>query len=423
MRAIEFLIEYNRPQTIQQSGEKLLTSLSNDKGFMDTNLKSAAGSIKKGEVDTKLVNQVIDALEKADPTKNKEYTRWLVKIYAQGGIKLEDIQSKVADWLGVYDTLKRKKKLTPETADIMRLSVQDLSSIANNPELQKALGEVKPKVNRGEYQEIFHNGLVRIIVPLDQTAACYYGNGTKWCTAATNNNQFSNYSSYGKLYILIPKKPEYDGEKYQLHFDSASFMNEEDEPVEDLLEFLHNRFGDLIPFFMEQEPSIENMLRLADDDLIKQGIEKIKQVTLEHYVDEKLVEMESSDLADYYGEYLEGKGYMNEDGEIDWEEVEKNGDTWLDLNDDVRRWHDDIMDDLSPVPKQIKEQARIAESSIQELWKITDMEMAFAEYIENEGSADNKDDVVDFIKKLQISFNDEGNLTVTYNNGKNKYTY
>lgn len=432
MRAREFLVEYNRPQTISQSGEKLLIALSNDKGNLEGNLQAKRELWKNDKtgdapappnLQNNLINELIDSIEGGDPTQNKEYTRWLVKVYALGGIKLEDIRSKVADWLGVYDQLKRKKKLSPESADIMRLSVQDLASIATNPENIKLLGEVKPKVNRGEYHEIFHNGQVRIIVPLDQTAACYYGNGTKWCTAGNSNNQFSNYSRSGKLYIFIPKNPEYDGEKYQFHFESASFMDEEDQPVEDWVEFLHTRFGDLMPFFMEQEPSIKKMLRLADDEVIKQGIEKIKQITMDYYINDKLSEWETEDFDNYYGEYLESEGYVNEDGEVDWEAVEKNHDTWLDFNDDARRWYDNIQDDLTPVPEQIREEAIHSEQYNEEIWDITDLEMAVAAYIENEGSADNRDDIVDFVKRLRVHIGDDGSLTVTYDNGKTKIKY
>ena len=66
-------------------------------------------------------------------------------------------------------------------------------------------------------------------------AACYYGQGTRWCTAATRGkNYFSEYHNESPLLIILPKEPQYPGEKYQLHFivtlgDHMTIRNNRDE--------------------------------------------------------------------------------------------------------------------------------------------------------------------------------------------------
>lgn len=82
--------------------------------------------------------------------------------------------------------------------------------------------EIKPKkalTDRGQSVTIDDNAQYRAVMPLDQRAACYYGQGTRWCTAATESeNFFARYANQSSLLILLPKEPQYQREKYQLHF-------------------------------------------------------------------------------------------------------------------------------------------------------------------------------------------------------------
>jgi hypothetical protein len=115
--------------------------------------------------------------------------------------------------------------------------------------------ELEKVVDKGHATEIFKNNDVRIIVPQDVTAACYYGRGTRWCTASKNNNMFQSYKDSGDLFILIPTKPEYNGEKYQIHFGDIQFMNEQDRDV-DPLYLITERFGNLLPIFIKIHPEL-----------------------------------------------------------------------------------------------------------------------------------------------------------------------
>ena len=82
---------------------------------------------------------------------------------------------------------------------------------------------------KGNADEFYNDEDVRIIIPKDKTSACYYGQGTQWCTASTKStNYFNRYNKQGKLYIILPKEPEHEGEKYQLHFGTDFYANEND---------------------------------------------------------------------------------------------------------------------------------------------------------------------------------------------------
>lgn len=81
----------------------------------------------------------------------------------------------------------------------------------------------------------------KVIELHSKEAAKFYGRGTKWCTAAEENNMFSFYYSghdeddielhddeadVGPLYIII-----LDGAKYQFHPASLQVMDAQDQPV------------------------------------------------------------------------------------------------------------------------------------------------------------------------------------------------
>jgi hypothetical protein len=66
--------------------------------------------------------------------------------------------------------------------------------------------------SRKDAQKVFENDQFVIMVPETKEASCYYGAGTKWCTAASDNNShFNTYKKSGELYYIIDKtKPTSD---------------------------------------------------------------------------------------------------------------------------------------------------------------------------------------------------------------------
>jgi hypothetical protein len=125
------------------------------------------------------------------------------------------------------------------------------------------------------------------------------------------------------MYILLPKKPDYEGEKYQLHFPSGQFMDEGDNSVDSIVDLLTVRFGNLVPFFQEEMPEgyLNDWIVFASDEVLKPLIEKIKTAVNDH-VSEIVNDWEVGD--DYWWDYLREKGYVypeghEEEGEIDFD--------------------------------------------------------------------------------------------------------
>jgi hypothetical protein len=241
MRATEFLIEYSRDITKQRLGAQVL----------DTFRKEGSSRIRRvlgrdlgpQDSDADTIEALIRMLEQADPTANKQYMPWLARTYVKGETFFEDVLSQVREYLSKFHILNQRRKIPAGRNDILRYSnFGDFMSVVDeypDPEAP----ELKDK---GEAEEIYQDQQVRVIMPYDQAAACYYGQGARWCTAATKGrNYFNDYAENTPLLIVIPQQPQHPGEKYQLWFDYSIG----DLPVyndDDYLEAYHDRGEDYI---------------------------------------------------------------------------------------------------------------------------------------------------------------------------------
>lgn len=342
MRARQFILEYNQAATAQRFGDKLLYNAARDGSPEISTLFKRLNSGRELDPNTKTnaLITIMQALEAADPTKNKEYVVFLAKMYAGGGwgSKIEDLESKIKPALQKFHLLKLKRKIPAPRNDIMRYA--DLADFVEVVD-EYPDPEGKKQADKGTSKTVFENDQVRIVVPEDQTAACYYGQGTRWCTAAqTSNNYFSHYNKDGPLYILLPKQPRHDGEKYQLHFESEQFMDENDYNVENIVNLLENRFGNLVPWFQEHAPAIREWVMFAHDEDLKEPLMQIGEIVMEH-VWEIINDWETSD--DYWYEHLRKEGYTypeghEEEGKIDWDRAAENDVDYLNWNYDANDW-------------------------------------------------------------------------------------
>lgn len=312
MRAHEFIVEYSREKTAANIGNKIIDVFINtpsryyptlDMENIGTifdmaknpdnyyNNKTVVMSINGKNYNVskenapelaqqmmpEVLNMVFAFIENKDPTRNKQYTQWLARMYANGDVKLEDLNR--GNLIGLYDLGKKRKIVKSEDADINRFKTykkfEDM--FIGNYDIDAIENQTK-NIERGDYEEIYKDANVRVFVPHDEQAACFLGQGTRWCTAATRgDNMFYHYAKSGTLYILIPTKAEYAGEKYQLHFENEQFMDEKDESVV-IGDILTERFPNLDEFFKTRVPSIKDWLVFEDDDLIEQIISEIVEL-------------------------------------------------------------------------------------------------------------------------------------------------
>jgi hypothetical protein len=256
MRAREFLLEYNRQKTAQNFGDKIIMIARRDR-TLNPQLLSLQNF--------GLLDAVLSMIEQSDPTKNKEYSQALAKLYGNGGIRFEDLGSTISDYLTKFHKLKQKKQIPSPRNDFMRYqNIGDFMSVVDeypDPDSDKQ------EANRGSAVEYYNDDEIRVIVPKDETAACYYGQGTRWCTAAKNHNMFNHYASNGTLYIIIPKHTDRPGEKYQIHFEENQCMDPSDTPVS--ISSLVERFPSMRKAFAKQGKKFGILALMSDEEQAK----------------------------------------------------------------------------------------------------------------------------------------------------------
>ncbi len=267
------LLEYKRDITTTNLGEQLVQAITRaTQGAFSNSTKTKLKQIIPGiEISSDrsddnvtqimaalgaYINEVLKFFEDADPTANKQYTEWIIRRFIDGGIRyLEDVDSTVAENLAIYHELKVRRKIPPELMDINKFKgdanpnsvVRFFRNVYN---IYRELPEQVEKA-KGNAKEIYSDEEIRVVQPMDKEASCYYGQGTQWCTASTKStNYFHHYSEQGYLYIVLPKKPEHEGEKYQLHFGSNFYANENDVGVK--LTTLMNRWPQLHKLFHDE---------------------------------------------------------------------------------------------------------------------------------------------------------------------------
>lgn len=240
----------------------------------------------------------IDGFVNADPSPTYTYLEWIVKSYIDQGIKLyEDVISRVKPALNDYIYLISSNKLKIgdkpwenernilNYCGLVGCKQKGFEKIGLETLLQKYNEDLESRREKqletneviSNSKTVFEDDEVKVIWPQTEKASCYYGQGTKWCTAATEaDNMFNVYNKQGKLYIVIPKHPNYVGEKYQLHIETDSIMNEEDDSIS--IDELFENYPTLEQFkpfqiFLKHDELL-NACTVGDADTVKELLEE-----------------------------------------------------------------------------------------------------------------------------------------------------
>jgi hypothetical protein len=245
---------------------------------------------------------------------------------------------------------------------------------------------------------------VRVIQPEDTSAACYYGQGTRWCTAADSNNMFDRYNRDGPMYILLPTKAQYEGEKYQVHPDSGQYMDEQDRDVDagDLIE----RFGeDFRKWWLTVDPDLGGrIIFFPNEDELRKACEEIKQISLE-FLNEVMTDWEMDD--ETYYQYLQDEGYVDEEGEY-----KDDYPAYTEYNDSASAYYGNVYGALDITVDEVRELARQIEEDDGRNQYIGDLENVFSISVEN--AIDRQDGLPTTIyRQIQVTLKD-GKITVEY---------
>lgn len=188
----------------------------------------------------KLINMVIAI----DPDPQKKNTQWLLTALVRKNhpMPLEDLLY-AKETLTKYAEMKQARLLPKEHMDINSFrSLSEINAFMRGEQEQQISAEDAEQQAMMQEAKVLYDGPdARVLVPLTQKAACYFGRNTDWCTAWGNHQRLglrqqgrypsrsSHYSSYvanGAELFIIEIKP--NGPLYQYSSEYNQFMDAQD---------------------------------------------------------------------------------------------------------------------------------------------------------------------------------------------------
>jgi hypothetical protein len=157
--------------------------------------------------------------------------------------------------------LKSPKDINSYNIDTLGYLTQALSMISSKRE--------KEREAKKEAEKVFEDGDVIGIRAITHNASCYYGSGTRWCTAGQQPDYFNKYTKDGKLYYFIDKSNRRQ--------KVALYIKDGDPTVYDAADTGHD-----VDFLYHVYPEVENFVieKLLGGGKVKSGFERIKDGTI-----------------------------------------------------------------------------------------------------------------------------------------------
>lgn len=154
-----------------------------------------------------IVDGIIETLAEYDPTEKKGYTQYILKWFLSDNYNafpnVEDGRSTLRQSL--YDFKRMKERLPENYRDINQY--ESAKTFVNSVQYFKEEYGKQEKLDAGDTEVIYDSKWATIRWAKDEAGACYLGQGTQWCTAATRaTNYFDDYNDAGPLLVVHMKE-------------------------------------------------------------------------------------------------------------------------------------------------------------------------------------------------------------------------
>jgi hypothetical protein len=137
---------------------------------------------------------------------------------------IKTISPKYLDWVGkVMDDVNFDENFKTLVTALKRFDAISTNLPLTDINQYKTLNDLATSINtynnrvRRDVKEVkggkvvYDDGRFFVVNPLNYESSCYYGKGTKWCTAAETDSHFKRYNEDGKLFYIIDRtKPSSD---------------------------------------------------------------------------------------------------------------------------------------------------------------------------------------------------------------------
>ena len=203
---------------------------------------------------------------------NHKYLDWITKNWSPTDVEGDEITHNLKEILLAVSKFDTQNQ---------RLKIKDLNQYKNLEQLFDTLQELGQTARRtveisDEVDRIYEDNRFVVVVPKTHKSSCYYGAGTKWCTASKDtDSHFSNYKSSGELYYIIDKTLPTSSPYYKVALNkkiaglTEDFWDVQDKPITDttkimtiiqnkkMLEDIRNHFGVRFEERIQQEKELQ----------------------------------------------------------------------------------------------------------------------------------------------------------------------
>lgn len=244
-------------------------------------------------------------IESREDDFKKKYSK---KFSAQNLEKIvKSIAPKYLDWVGkVVDEINFDEtfsKVVPTVTRFNNISTNlpqtDINQYKSFNELYDSITKYDSRIRRDVKQVkggnvVYDDGVFFVVNPLNYESSCYYGKGTKWCTAAETDSHFKRYNEDGKLFYIIDRTKASNDPNYKIamlkKFDGdISFFDAKDDRVDAKNVFGEKKYNEIISaadeFLNEVYP--EQVKIYADKVAAKREKERLENLRIQRELKEK----------------------------------------------------------------------------------------------------------------------------------------
>ena len=217
----------------------------------------------------------------AEINPNHKYLEWIAKNWDTSGPNEEgDIDHNLKEILLAVSNFDNQSQ---------RLEVKDLNQYKDIDQLFDALKKVGETARRtvditDDVEKVYEDNRFVVVSPKTHTASCYYGAGTKWCTASKDTtSHFSTYKGNGELYYIIDKTLPTSSPYYKVALNkkiaghTEDYWDVTDKPITDttnilsiiqnskMIKDIRNHFASKFEERIRQEAELQAQ-RLSDNE-------------------------------------------------------------------------------------------------------------------------------------------------------------
>jgi hypothetical protein len=202
-------------------------------------------------------------LDKISKTITPKYLDWVGKVFDE--INFDNTFPLLVSSLNRFDNISTNLPLT------------DINQYKSFDELVNGIKNYDNRTRRDVtdvkgVNVVFNDDKYFIVNPENYESSCYYGRGTKWCTAAETDSHFRRYNEDGKLFYIIDKtKPsndplykmalikKFDGDMTffdsvdnRINFEDVVGKGKFDEIIETVNKFLQDKYPEQLKIYSDK---------------------------------------------------------------------------------------------------------------------------------------------------------------------------